>query len=100
MFKDNSEVINRALNSSKKGKWRWLTQIFGSNLPEKDVVNKNFAENDEEGKENTQEMLVNLRNLQSLRLDDISVPKADIIAISDETSFEDVIEVFRNFSLF
>ena len=46
-------------------------------------------------KENTHEMLVNLRNLQTLRLDDISVPKADIIALSDDVSFDDVIEIFR-----
>jgi magnesium and cobalt transporter len=46
-------------------------------------------------KENTHEMLVNLRNLQTLRLDDISVPKADIIALSDDVSFDEVIEIFR-----
>ena len=40
-------------------------------------------------------MLVNLTNLQKLRLDDISVPKADITALSDDASFEEVIEVFR-----
>jgi Hemolysins and related proteins containing CBS domains len=46
----------------------------------------------------TREILVNLRNLQNLRLDDISVPKADIIALSEEASFKDVIEVFRTSS--
>ena len=40
-------------------------------------------------------LIINLNYLKTLRLDDISVPKADIIALSDEASFEDAIEIFR-----
>lgn len=70
-------------------------QVLGIGRFVKKAEEDNLLEGNFVGKENTQEMLVNLRNLQTLRLDDISVPRADIIALSDEASFEDVIEVFR-----
>ena len=92
---DNSQTSNGSKKNSKKKKWAWLMRLLGigrisKKVDEEDLLGTNFI-----GKENTQEMLVNLRNLQTLRLDDISVPKADIIAVSDEASFEDVIGVFR-----
>lgn len=73
----------------------WLGYIFGYSHSSQNNDKYNAKENVDEGKENTQDMLVNLRNLQTLRLDDIAVPKADIIALPDEASFQDVIEMFR-----
>ena len=95
MLKESSEVSMGVQNPSKKNKWGWLKKFFVSSSSQEQIfqnIEKNIKEGDEEDK---QEILVNLNNLQTLRLDDISVPKADIIALSDEASFEDVIEVFR-----
>ena len=95
LFNQNSQPLNGPKKNLKGNKWAWFMQVLGIGRFVKKVEEDNLLEGNFVGKENTQEMLVNLRNLQTLRLDDISVPRADIIALSDEASFEDVIEVFR-----
>ncbi len=42
------------------------------------------------------EMLVNLRNLRRMRVDDVSVPRAEIIAVADDSSIEDIVTVFKS----
>ena len=91
----NTQPLNGPKKNLKGNKWAWFMQVLGIGRFVKKAEEDNLLEDNFVGKENTQEMLVNLRNLQTLRLDDISVPRADIIALSDEASFEDVIEVFR-----
>ena len=97
---ENSEdMAPRASNKLKtekfESRWDWIKrQFFGLNTN----ANKQgeIATIDIAGeKKNTNDMLVNLRNLQTLRLDDVSIPKADIIALSEDSSHEDVIEIFR-----
>lgn len=41
------------------------------------------------------EMLVNLRNMHDMRVEDAYVPKADIEAISDEATLAELVEAFR-----
>jgi magnesium and cobalt transporter len=95
IFNKNTQPLNGPKKNLKGNKWAWFMQVLGIGRFVKKVEEDNLLEGNFVGKENTQEMLVNLRNLQTLRLDDISVPRADIIALSEEASFEDVIEVFR-----
>jgi len=95
IFNKNTQPLNGPKKNLKGNKWAWFMQVLGIGRFVKKAEEDNLLEGNFVGKENTQEMLVNLRNLQTLRLDDISVPRADIIALSDEASFEDVIEVFR-----
>ena len=95
IFNKNTQPLNGPKKNLKGNKWAWFMQALGIGGFVKKAEEDNLLEGNFVGKENTQEMLVNLRNLQTLRLDDISVPRADIIALSDEASFEDVIEVFR-----
>ena len=95
IFNKNTQPLNGPKKNLKGKKWAWFMQALGIGGFVKKAEEDNLLEGNFVGKENTQEMLVNLRNLQTLRLDDISVPRADIIALSDEASFEDVIEVFR-----
>ena len=95
IFNKNTQPLNGPKKNLKVNKWAWFMQVLGIGRFVKKAEEDNLLEGNFVGKENTQEMLVNLRNLQTLRLDDISVPRADIIALSDEASFEDVIEVFR-----
>ena len=94
--KDTSDTSNGSQKLLIKKKWGWFQKMLPSNSSKGNSNHEIIAGIDGAGKENTQEMLVNLRNLQTLRLDDISVPKADIIALGDDASFEDVIEVFRS----
>ena len=95
IFNKNTQPLNGPKKNLKGKKWAWFMQALGIGRFLKKTEEDKLLEDNFVGKENTQEMLVNLRNLQTLRLDDISVPRADIIALSDEASFEDVIEVFR-----
>ena len=41
------------------------------------------------------ELLVNLRNLRRMRVEDVSVPRAEIVAISDAASLPEVVEAFK-----
>ena len=41
------------------------------------------------------ELLVNLRNLRRMRVEDVSVPRAEIVAISDAASLAEVVEAFK-----
>ncbi len=93
--KDTSALSEYSKKIKRKNKWSWISKIIYPSSGKNSDTQNGFNESEGGVKENTQEMLVNLSNLQSLRLDDIAVPKADIVALSDEVSFEEVIEVFR-----
>lgn len=41
------------------------------------------------------EMLVNLRKMRRMRVEDVSVPRADIIAVPEHATLEDVVTVFQ-----
>ena len=41
------------------------------------------------------EMLLNVRNLRHKRIEDVSVPRADIIALGDTTSLEETVDAFQ-----
>ena len=87
-FKESTVKSREPQKKFKRNKsLGWLDYIFGYRKY-KEIDNRdNEKITADASKENTQEMLVNLGNLQTLRLDDIAVPKADIIALSDEASF-------------
>jgi magnesium and cobalt transporter len=42
------------------------------------------------------QMLLNVLALNGLRIDDIMVPRADILAVSENTSLEEVLEIFKS----
>lgn len=56
-------------------------------------------ESDAESEGNSDEILENLRNMASTRVDDVSVPRADIIAIADDCSLEALVAAFRDSTL-
>ena len=41
------------------------------------------------------EMLVNVRNMRDKRIEDVSVPRADIIALGDTTTLEETVDAFQ-----
>ncbi len=41
-------------------------------------------------------MLVNLRNMRDLRVEDVAIPRADIVAVPMDISLHDLVEVFRD----
>ena len=75
-----------------------FSRIFGSSDADADTtavsdnpMQKEVASADA----GTREMLVNLRNMRDMRVEDVYVPKADIEAISDEASLAELVEAFR-----
>jgi magnesium and cobalt transporter len=52
-----------------------------------------------EEEDSSGEMLLNLRNLASVRVDDVSVPRAEIEAIADDCSLDRLVEAFRSSTL-
>lgn len=44
-------------------------------------------------------LAMNLRNMRRLRIDDVSVPRADVVAVPQDASLEEVVEVFRRSEL-
>ncbi|MFO1105330.1 MAG: hemolysin family protein [Amaricoccus sp.] len=44
-------------------------------------------------------LLVNLRNLRLMRVDDVSVPRAEIVAVSDEATIETLVAAFQSSTL-
>ncbi len=42
------------------------------------------------------EMLVNLHNMRLMRVDDVSVPRAEIVAVSEHASLDEVVRVFQS----
>ncbi|MEE2774900.1 MAG: hemolysin family protein [Pseudomonadota bacterium] len=88
----HAEGVSRKKTKRKKNFWKFF---FGGGDAAPEASNQ-LQEKTDNNEVDTREILVNLRNLQNLRLDDISVPKADIIALAEDASFKDVIEVFRS----
>ena len=43
----------------------------------------------------THRMLLNVRNMADVRIDDVAVPRADIVAVPDTASLDEVVAVFR-----
>ncbi len=41
------------------------------------------------------EMLLNLRNMRRIRVDDVCVPRADIVAVSEHATLDEVVAVFQ-----
>lgn len=52
-----------------------------------DVIEQNIV--------GTREMLLNVRNMHDLRVEDVAIPIADITAISDDTTLDELVETFR-----
>ena len=70
--------------------------------PQKKYKQSSFWNNvfsNEEKKEATEVVDQNLPSLSEIRVEDIAIPKADIIAASDDMSSEELSEIFRKYSL-
>ena len=72
--------------------------------PKKPLWQRMFASEDapkavEPSATGTREMQLNLHNLQTRRIDEIAVPKADIIAVPEDATLDDLVEVFGSSTL-
>ncbi len=75
-----------------------LSRIFGSSESEVDAPPAPESPSQKESASadaGAREMLVNLRNMHDMRVEDVYVPKADIEAIPDDATLAQVVEAFR-----
>jgi magnesium and cobalt transporter len=91
---DNPASVDSAEEAPYKS---LLSRIFGSpdSADSKAVIADSIQRDVASAEAGTREMLVNLRNLNDMRVEDVYVPKADIAAIASDSSFEQVVEGFR-----
>jgi len=91
----SSNAAQRALSLDNKPRetvsfWR---RLFGG------VSSPDISKIDAVAEAGTQAIRLNLANLANRRIDDISVPKTDIIAISEDSSRKEIVDAFRSSTL-
>ncbi|MCF6304420.1 MAG: hemolysin family protein [Rhodobacteraceae bacterium] len=91
----SSNAAQRALALTPKPRetvsfWQ---RLFGRAKP------PNISEIDPVAEAGTRAIQLNLANLVNRRIDDISVPKADIIAVSEDSTRKEIVDAFRSSTL-
>ncbi len=78
----------------------FFSRLFRRDAPEPDQ-GREASDDADRGKaaSNDRELMVNLRNLRRMRVDDVSVPRADIVAVSEDSTIEDLVSVFQSSTL-
>ncbi|MER2507273.1 hemolysin family protein [Amaricoccus sp.] len=78
----------------------FFSRLFRRDAPEAEQTDQASGDSDPaRAASNDREMMVNLRNLRQMRVDDVSVPRADIVAVSDDSTIEDLVSVFQSSTL-
>lgn len=75
----------------------FFSRLFRRESPE--AEDRENDDEEETGGDSSDEMLLNLRKLASMRVDDVSVPRAEIVAVPDDCSLEQLVETFRESTL-
>lgn len=88
------------------GFWRTMREFFGARSGEvslRESLEEALEEHEEETqapalRDEEREMLFNVLKYGGLRVDDVMVPRADIVSVSVDTSYGDLIKVFAEAS--
>jgi len=72
------------------GKSNFFTRLFRWDMSDDDLADDPRLMD----RWGTAEMQVNLRNMRKLRVEDVCVPRADIVAVPEDASLAEVVEVF------
>ncbi len=91
----SSNAAQRALSltTEPRAGGSFWQRLFGRATP------PDISKPDPVAEAGTRAIQLNLANLTSRRIDDISVPKADIIAIPDDSSRKEIVDAFRSSTL-
>ncbi|MBI1260166.1 MAG: CBS domain-containing protein [Rhizobiales bacterium] len=88
--------------SNSTGSLRWLRNLLGRNATDsslRETLEEVFEEHDESRRPLTTEerhMLVNILNFGELRVDDVMVPRADVIGIEESATLDEVLKLYRD----
>ena len=77
----------------------FFSRLFRRDDPEDDDALREPTPENRDAVAGARELLINLRNMRRLRVEDVSVPRADIVAISDHAALEEIVEVFQSSTL-
>lgn len=102
--KPQSETDRPAENKEQGGFWRTLKNLFGGRSSEvslSDSLKEAIEEHEEETRSSAlgdeeREMLFNVLKYGGLRADDIMVPRADIVGVSSDIAFGELIKRFAD----
>jgi len=78
------------------GRSSFLARLFRRETSEEDADDRSRTRQSAAELSHAQDMLVNLNNMRSLRVEDVSVPRADIVAVPDDASIGDLVAVFKD----
>ncbi len=77
----------------------FFSRLFRRENPEDDEPSDEPSPESRAAVTGARAMLLNLRNMRRMRVDDVSVPRADVVAISEQASLEEVVGVFQSSTL-
>ena len=77
----------------------FFSRLFGRASSEAEDRADEDGRRDAEEDSSSDEMLLNLRKLASMRVDDVSVPRSEIVAVAEDCSLESLVETFRESTL-
>ena len=80
------------------GKSSFFARLFGRDPAEEDDPGEPSGTL-ASAESNAREMLVNLRNMRRMRVDDVAIPRADIVAVSEQAPLEDLVAAFQSSTL-
>ncbi len=81
-------------SSSRPGLINWL---LGRSAPEKgSVLGPQTDPDPAAASADASDMLVNVRNMRDVRLVDVAVPRADIIAVPETADLDEIVQTFRD----
>lgn len=75
----------------------FFSRLFRRDSPDDDDEAAESA--DRAGANSAREVRLNLRKLRRMRVDDVSVPRADVVAVPSDASLDEVVAVFRESTL-
>lgn len=73
----------------------WALRRRGRGRPTTDGSEKPATEFDKASDASARRMLVNLQNMRGMRVENVAIPRADIVAVPDDIPLSELLDVFR-----
>lgn len=102
---DTTDRASSAREGTSRSRFGWLRALFGLNGTGDSSLRESLEEVIEEHEDmhrgltaEERHMLVNILNFGELRVDDVMVPRADVVGVEENASLDDVLRLYRESS--
>ncbi|GMV62957.1 MAG: hypothetical protein AMXMBFR74_21250 [Parvibaculum sp.] len=102
---DTTDRTSSAREAASHGRFAWLRALFGFNGNGDSSLRESLEEVIEEHEDmhrgltaEERHMLVNILNFGELRVEDVMVPRADVVGVEENASLDDVLRLYRESS--